>query len=224
VSPQQAYVFTEATRGDISLDRIESALRDALDEEPTVHLRLEHPKTPSNLFDLVVPDLHRDRVRGLLGSPDFVWGSTWVDIRETQVEVRFTESDAVSAVVVALCLGKKYHGSHPAAHTDRPLGELTLADVLDGYGTLDSVEFFQSMRTRELYMRDRWGPPGAWSYYACGALEVFSGAGLLAPVEFEWDSKNSRLISDPSTVIINWMSATASHSEDVPSFSWNIKA
>lgn len=225
VSAQQSYAFTEASRGDISLDKIESALRDALDGEPPVRLRLEHPKTPLNLFDLVVPDMHRDRVRGLLGSPDFVWGDTWVyRYQETQVEVRFTSGDAVSAVIVALCWGKKYYGSHPTAHTERPLGELTLADVLAGYGTLDHVEYFESMRTREVYVRDRWGPAGAWSYYACGALDVFSGVGLLAPVEFSWDAGSNRLISDPSKVPINWMAATASYSADVPAFSWYIKA
>ncbi len=225
VSPQQTYAFTEATRGDISLQQIESALHDALDDDPPTHLRLEHPKTPLNLLDLVVPDLHRDRVRGLLGSPDFVWNGTWgYRYQETQVEIRFTESDSVSAVTVALCGGKKYYGSHPTAHTERPLGEMTLADVLNGCDTLDRVEFFKSLRTREVFIRDRWGPTGAWTYYACGALDVFSGAGLLEPVEFEWDEEKNRLVSDPATVIINWMSITASLSEDVPSFNWYIKA
>jgi tRNA A-37 threonylcarbamoyl transferase component Bud32 len=224
LSSQQAYAFTEAIRGDPSLDQLQSALCEAVDGEPPVRLRLEHPKTPLNLFDLVIPGLHRERVRGLLGAPDFVQAGTWIyRYQETQVEVRFTSDDAVDAVIVALCWGKKYFGSHPTAHTERPLGELTFADVLHGYGTVEDVQYFQSLRTREVYVQDRWGPSGAWSYYACGALDVSSGVGLLAPVDFEWDESASRLVSDPGKVLINWMAATAYHSDDVPAFNWYIK-
>jgi len=224
LSAEQACAFTEAVRGDVSLEDLESALLEAVEGEPPVRLRLEHPKTPLNLLDVVVPDMHRERVRALLGAPNFVQGTDWVyRYQETQVEIKFTEAESVSAVVIVLCWGKKYHGVHPTAHTDSPLGELTLADVLLDFRGVEDVEYFESMRTKEIYLRGRWGPPGAWSYYAVGALDVLAGVGSIAPVEFEWDVDAGLLRTNPGEVRINWMAATASYSIDVPGFNWYIK-
>jgi tRNA A-37 threonylcarbamoyl transferase component Bud32 len=224
LSALQAHAFTEAVRGDASIIQLKLAMKEAVAGEPPVRLRLEHPKTPLNLLDLVVPDLHRERVRGLLGPPDFVQADAWVyRYQETQVEVKFTESDSVKAVVIALCFDKKYYGSHPTAHTDQPLGELTLADVLDDFNGIEDVEYFESLRTKEVFLRGRWGPPGAWSYYACGSLLVLTGVGALAPVDFEWDLESGRLLTDPRNVRINWMAATSFSGDDVPGFNWFIK-
>ena len=80
---------------------------------------------------------------------------------------------------------------------------MTLADALD-YGGV-SVEYRDSMRTKELYVNVRTGPPGAWSESACGALVVHTGVGALAPVEFEWNAEKKELVSDPREIKVNWI-------------------
>ena len=128
----------------------------------------------------------------------------------------------MDTVVVALCARQKYLGRNPTGHTDLPLGELTLADVLEGGNEVEDIEYLESMRTRDVYLRGRWGPPGAWRYYACGALYVMSGAGDLADVEFDWDEKNGRLLTEPSHVLINWVASMSNYSSHVPGFNWFI--
>lgn len=226
VSPQLSYAFTEEVRGDVSLDGLAAAFENAVSANPPSRLRLEHSRTPLNFLDIITPGMHREHVRMLLGPPSAVQGDRWLfRYQETQIEICYTESEGVESVVVALCAGKKYHGSHPTAHTDRPLGELTLADLLEGgYNQVEDVEYFEGLRTREVSVRSRWGPPGAWTYYAAGALDVFSGVGHLAPVEFEWDPVEGRLVTEPSKVMINWMALMSTYSENVPGFNWFIKS
>lgn len=177
----------------------------------------------NDLMDLVRPAIHREQVRALLGSPTFANSHRWrYRYRETQVEICFTENDSVDAVVMILLEGNKYYGSHPTGHTDRPLGDLTLEDVLDGEGSIESIRYFESGRTREVFICERWGPTGAWNYYACGAFIVLSGVGDLAEVSFEWDRDLARLKSDPKDVRINWMASMSSFANDPPGFDWFI--
>ena len=220
---QHCNAFTEAVRGNLLLEEIGTAFENAISAEPPSRLRLEHPRTPINLLDIVTPDMDREHVRMLLGPPSFLDGTSWrYRYRETQVQISFTKEGAVDTVVVALCARQKYLGRNPTGHTDLPLGELTLADVLEGGNEVEDIEYLESMRTRDVYLRGRWGPPGAWRYYACGALYVMSGAGDLADVEFDWDEKNGCLLTEPSRVLINWVASMSNYSSDVPGFNWFI--
>lgn len=224
VDAARCNAFTGEVRSDLSISRLRLAFENAVSGHAPSRLRLEYERTPLNLFDLVVPGMFREHVRTLLGPPHFAFEHRWrYRYQETQVEVCFTKTDSVDAVVVVLCAGKKYHGNHPTAHTDRPLGELTLADVLGLEGNAQDIEFFESGRTQEVYVRGRWGPTGAWSYYACGALMVFTGVGYLAETSFEWDIERNSLKSEPNQVVINWMASTSSYSDLPPGFDWFIK-
>lgn len=226
VDAQHSYAFTEEVRGEVTLDELGVAFENAVSSRIPSRLRLEHARTPLNLLDIITPGMHREHVRMLLGPPSAASDGRWLfRYQETQIEICYTEADAVQSIVIALCAGKKYYGSHPTAHTDQPIGELTLADLVShGYNKIEDVEYFESLRTREIYIRSRWGPPGAWTYYAAGALEVFSGIGYLEPVEFQWDAENNRLITDPSQVTINWIALMANYSEHIPGFNWYIKS
>jgi len=218
------HVFTEALHGAISIEGVAKAFCEAVAGEPPLLLRLEHPPTPLNLFDLIVPGLHRERVRSLLGAPSFWEGERWIfRYRETQAEIGFDQHESVESVVLALCHGMKYYGTHPTGHTDQPFGELTLADLLSDTLAVGEVGYRDSLRTREIYVTGRWGPSGAWSYFSCGSLDVLSRVGLLAHVEFEWDHDANRLKSDPANSLINWMAATASFQSEAPGFNWLIK-
>ncbi|MNW02085.1 hypothetical protein D3C71_1978180 [compost metagenome] len=78
------------------------------------------------------------------------------------------------------------------------------------------------MRTKELFVSVRTGPPGAWSESVCGALVVYSGAGALAEVDFEWDHENSQLKSDPRRTLVNWIGMPMGW-PDPPSMYWFIE-
>jgi Lysozyme inhibitor LprI len=179
-------------------------------------------KTPLNLLEIIVPMVPQERVRGLLGAPTYTSGNRWqYRYEETQVEIAFNAAGAIEAVVVALCQGHQYAGTHPGENADAPLGLLTLADIIEHYPS--AIEYSESQRTKEVYTRGRWGPPGAWTYYSCGALYVNTGVGHLQEVDFSWDKTSNQLVSEPKSVLINWMALMSSYGEP-PGFDWFIKS
>lgn len=179
-------------------------------------------KTPLNLLEIIVPMVPQERVRGLLGAPTYTSGNRWqYRYEETQVEIAFNAGGAVEAVVVALCQGHQYAGTHPGENTDAPLGRMTLGDVIEHYPS--TIEYSESLRTKEVYVRGRWGPPGAWTYYGYGALYVNTGVGHLQEVDFSWDKTSNQLVSEPKSVLINWMALMSSYGEP-PGFDWFIKS
>lgn len=224
IAGERVINFGEKTRRNLSLDRIGEAFQSAASdsESEAEVLLLHYSKTPRNLLDIITPGMHQENVRSLLGAPSYVSSDRWIfQFRDTQTEVVFHESQpTVSAVVLALVHGSIYRGANPSAHVDLPLGEMTFADVVEHYPA--PLEHVASMRTKEVYVRGRWGPPGAWTYYAFGALHVLSGIGMLQDVDFEWDEAKNQLMTDPKQLRPNWMAVT-SFSPDVPSFNWYIK-
>lgn len=178
--------------------------------------------TPRNLLQHIAPGVPKKRVQDILGTPSFISGNHWYyRYEETQVEISFNDSDATENVIVALIHNQIYLGGLPAHLTDIPLGELTLADIL-AYDDQLTVEFRSSLRTQEIYVYGRSGPPGAWTYFCFGALSVYSGVGLLQDTQFEWDREANCLKTDPKNVLLNWMALPGS-SIDAPSFDWFIK-
>lgn len=176
-------------------------------------------KTPRNLLQHLERGVPKARVSELVGIPTYIHGNIWLyRYDETQVELTFDENESIADVVVALCHGEVYGGYNPI--TDVPLGKLTLADLLE----IDSqvtVEHRLSMRTEEIFVCIRSGPPGAWEDYFFGALSVFSGAGSLQEVLFTWDHETEKLVTDPKDILINWIGT--SNSLEAPFFSWFIK-
>ena len=159
--------------------------------------------TPTNLLEHVVPGAPAERVRKWLGAPTAIHGLVWIyRYVETQVQVTVDDRDVVTEVVVALVSGQIYRGTG-ASWGDFVLGKMTMADAQE-YGG-GSFEYRDSMRTKELFVNVRTGPPGAWSECVCGALVVYSSVGALAEVEFEWDHENAQLKSDPCRTLVNWL-------------------
>lgn len=176
-------------------------------------------KTPHNLLQYLELGVPKARVSKLLGTPTYVHINIWLyRYNETQVEITFDENESISEVVVALCEGQIYAGYNPVAEI--PLGRLTLADILKINPEI-SLEHRFSMRTEEVFVHVRIGPAGAWQDYYFGALSVFSGAGSLQDVRFEWDRETEELVTDPKDILINWVGISGSLK--APCFTWFIK-
>ena len=186
-------------------------------------LEANRRKTPINIFDHIEPGVPKQRVLDLLETPTYIHGDRWYyRYEETQLEISFNEEgNAVDAVIMALCHGYIYQGTLPGHVVDVPFGKLTLADLLKQDDQVQ-VEFRSSMRTQEIFVQGRVGPPGAWTDYCYGALAVFSGAGNLQETNFEWDHETEKLVTNPKDVLINWMALPGS-SLDAPYLSWFIK-
>lgn len=205
----------------ITRERIASLAAEGKTEN-TCDLVVKIDTTPRNLLQHITPGVPRSRVKDILGTPSFISANYWYfRYEETQVQISFTADDVADNVVVAILHGQIYTGSSPAYLTDIPLGKLTLADILECDDQL-TVEFRSSLRTQEVYVQGRSGPPRAWTYFSFGALSVFSGVGLLQDTQFEWDSNAGCLRTDPKDVLINWM-ALPSSSQGPSSFDWFIK-
>lgn len=175
---------------------------------------------PVNIFDLIEIGTPSERVRDILGVPNYQFSSSWCyRFSDVQVEVSLNEVGSVSELVVALIEGQTYSGTSPGYMASKPLGVLTLADILESDDQI-KVEYFLSMRTEEIFVRGRIGPPGAWTSFCFGSLKVHSGAGQLKEVDFDWSQEEGKLLSDPNDIIINWMSYG---SVEIPTFSWFIK-
>lgn len=175
--------------------------------------------TPTNLFDSIEVGTPSEKVRQRIGTPDLVQGNTWqYRFSDTQVEVMF-DAESVRSVVVALKHDCKYHG------LDAPfgafvLGEITVQDLVDmGH---EHIKYRDSMRTREIVVPVRVGPPGAWSECFFGALVVLSGAGALAATDFDWDLAAERLASPANATLFNWI-GIGGFGGDPPYFSWFIE-
>jgi uncharacterized protein YecT (DUF1311 family) len=204
----------------LTRERIALLRRRDLDGEQTA-IDGKRRKTPVNILEHVEQGVPRARVEQMLGTPNYVSGNTaYYTFEDTQVEVSFNEGGGVSEVVVALCHGYLYAGSTPGQFTDIPLGRLTLGDLLEVDSSL-IVEHRVSVRTAEVFVHGRIGPPGAWTNYCFGALSVFSGAGRLQHTNFEWDYDAGKLRTDPKDILINWMALPSA--DGAPYFSWFIK-
>lgn len=182
-------------------------------------LRTLRVATPRDLLRHLEQGVPKERVSELLGAPTYVQENRWLyRYEETRVEIAFDEGASLSDVVIALCHGQVYAGYNPIV--DIPLGKLKLADLLriDPQAT---VEYRWSMRTEEIVVHLRTGPPGAWNDCYFGALSVSSGAGNLQSTFFEWDREGNRVVTDPQDVLINWTGLSSA--SEAPYFNWFIR-
>nr|WP_272877244.1 lysozyme inhibitor LprI family protein [Neoroseomonas eburnea] len=183
-------------------------------------IKINRRKTPVNIIEHIIVGVPRERVEQLLGVPYLIVGDCmYYNYEDTQVEVRL-RSGVVEAVTIALCHGHKFFGTSSTGLTDIPLGQLTLADLLKADPGL-SIQYNFSVRTKEVFVRPRIGPPGAWTEYCFGALVVFSGAGRLQETDFEWNHATESLSTHPRDVLINYM-AIPGPGDGPPAFAWFI--
>lgn len=175
------------------------------------------PPTPKGMLEHVIPGRPAETVKRWLGTPQLVQNDSWIyRYLETQVEISIA-NDVVRSIVIVHLHGTTYKGDG-APWGDFTLGEMTLADLEEmGHS---HRRYFCSLRTKEVSVPVRVGPPGAWDECVCGALVVFTGVGALAQVDFDWDEQADCLISDPGRTLINYI-AKPGHIE--PSFNWFIR-
>lgn len=164
---------------------------------------IERSYTPSNFLDHVRQGAPIERIRSLLGVPTSIEGNTWkYRYVDTEAQIRVNEG-VVEQASLLLIDGQKYRGTG-AAWGSFVLGELTLGEIADDW--VAEPNFFTSMRTTEVYFRVRCGPAGAWEESTVGALMVFSGAGMLADVELDWDYENQTMKDGWRSVLVNYIS------------------
>jgi uncharacterized protein YecT (DUF1311 family) len=206
----------------ITRERLAQLRNKASEPSDLVHEKIvtTRKNTPINILEHIIVGVPRDRVEQILGVPYLILGDNlYYSYQDTQIEIRF-RLGAVETVSIALCQGHTYFGTQSTGITEIPLGRLTMADVLEkNHSSL--VEYSLSMRTKEIFVRLRVGPPGAWVDYCFGSLVVFSGAGRLQEIEFDWDDDSGKLLTDPKKVLINYIS-TDSLGGGPPSFAWFI--
>jgi len=186
----------------ITRERIASLKADIIGPEG-VALEIQPIKTPSNLLQIVTPGVPKQRVLDLLKTPSHIHGEHWdYEYEDTIVHVTFNSDGAVELVTVCLRHGCRYSGDTASYYIDKPLGLLTLGDVLQSDPALD-VQYRWTMRTEELIVLGRCGPSGAWIAYCYGALSTPYGP--MQDVRFQWDREGGKLLTSPNDVLINWM-------------------
>lgn len=182
---------------------------------PSIEIEVE--RAPSNIFSAIKLGSSADWIKQQLGHPAQVsegwWGYNFLD---ALVTLEFDSQMAVNTIAVAL-VDEKTTFSFPAIHFDcPPLGKAVLSDVLVEHLQL---EYEESLRHSELLISGREGPRGAWHYITLGVLWPHF-PGRLLEVEFDWNKDESRLVTSPASVRINW--AAISRNSGPAHFRWDL--
>jgi len=179
---------------------------------PSIRLR----KAPKNLLDHLKPSTSRDRVRELLGPPHQEVESHWFyRFADALVQVEFWSGGGAKVIALGLVgKGKKHRFAVPICR--KPLGQLTIADVLEEG---DTLRYRSSLRHEEMLVEVRLGPPGAWSNWTFGAMMAV-GSRALRESYFEWDREAERLKTAQSLVLVNWVAVSSS--SDEAWFDWSM--
>ncbi len=174
-------------------------------------------KAPVNLLDHIGPSSSKDRIQSLLGPPHSVVLQNWFyRFSDVLVQIEFWNESSAKAIALGLA-GRKRANKFPVPGYAKPLGELTIADVLENGASLRRRK---TLRTDELLVEVRWGPPGAWVHYVFGALMAV-GARNLVESYFKWDEEKNCLCTNPAQVLVNWIAITSGFSEEVW-FAWSM--
>ena len=179
---------------------------------PTIRLQ----KAPKNLLDHLKPSASQDRVRELLGPPHQVVENHWFyRFADVLVQIDFWSDGGAKSVGLGL-VGKGTEHRFPIPICQKPLGQLSIADVREEH---DTLRFRSSLRHEEMLVEVRFGPTGAWSNWTFGAMMAV-GSRALHESYFEWDREAERLKTSPSLVLINWVAV--SNSSDEVYFDWSM--
>lgn len=182
--------------------------------ESLVRPKIKLKKAPKNVFEYIKPTSSKGRVKDLLGAPHNVLESKWCyEFLDAAIQIDFNDDSGAKYIVLGLQgIKKNYHFSIPMF--EKPLGKLTLADVLEEEGNL---EYFQGLRSEELVFTTRIGPPGYWKQFHFGVLWPLYGASVYES-GFEWDHEDNKLKTPPENILINWVGISQG-SDDV-CFEW----
>lgn len=132
--------------------------------------KIKLKKAPKNVFDYIKPTSSKDRVKEILGSPHNILGSKWCyEFLDAVIQINFSEEHGAEYIVLGLQgMGEKYYFSIPMF--GKPLGKLTLADVLEDEGVL---EYNQWTWSQEIVYTTKIGPSVFCTYFHFGVLSNF---------------------------------------------------
>lgn len=173
-------------------------------------------KAPRNVLEHLKPSASQEHVRALLGPPHQVVGQHWFyRFADALVQVEFWEGSGAKSIALGLVGNGKKH-RFPVPICEKPLGQLSIASVRTEQ---DTFRYRDSLRHQEVLVEARVGPTGAWTYWTFGAMMAV-GSQALHQSYFEWNHEASRLKTDPSMVLVNWVAA--SNSGDEAYFDWSM--
>ena len=179
---------------------------------PSIRLR----KAPRNLLEHLKPAASQDRVREILGPPHQVVEDHWFyRFSDVLVQVEFWKGSGAKTIALGL-VGKGKEHRFPIPICQKPLGQLSIADVREEQ---DTLRYRSSLRHEEILVEARLGPTGAWSNWTFGAMMAV-GSRALHESHFEWDGEAKRLKTAPSLVLINWVAVSSSADEAY--FDWSM--
>lgn len=178
------------------------------------NLRLS--KAPRNVLEHLKPSASQDHVRAVLGPEYQVIGQHWFyHFADVLIQIEFWKKGGAKSIALGLVGNQKKH-HFPIPICAKPLGQLSIADVLQEQ---DTLRYRNSLRHEEVLVETRLGPTGAWSNWTFGAMMAV-GSRALHESYFEWDREADRLKTAPSMVMINWV-AVSDSSEEVY-FDWSM--
>jgi hypothetical protein len=177
---------------------------------------ISRSKAPRNLFEHLKPSTSQDRVRAVVGPPHQLVGQYWFyRFADVLVQIEFWDTDGAKSIALGL-VGKRKEHRFPIPICEKPLGQLSIADVKD---ESDTLRFRSSLRHEEVLVEATLGPTGAWSYWTFGAMMAV-GSRALHESYFEWDRDAERLKTAPSLVLVNWAAVSNSRAEVY--FDWSM--
>lgn len=170
---------------------------------------------PQDILIQIELSSSKEKVKEILGSPHRVISNMWLyRFREALVQVDFYENNAVKAVALALTINSPKRG-FTVPMFDKPLGSISFGD----FGReLAELRYRSTLRTSELLLETRVGPPGAWMNFTFGALAPLS-PGMLADVNISTTTERV-ILSEAAKVRINWVGISESLEEQW--FEWSL--
>jgi hypothetical protein len=174
-----------------------------------------HNRVPQDILEQVEPSCSREKVKEVLGPPHRVISDIWLyRFRNGLVQVEFYGNGGAKTVAVALTIHSPRQGFKIPV-CDKPLGQITFGDLARELG---QARHRSTLRTTEILLETRLGPPGAWINYTFGALSPFA-PGMLAKVVVPGESVKD-FQSEAANIRINWVGL--SESADEQWFEWSL--
>lgn len=159
-------------------------------------------RTPSDILKYFKRGISKDSIYKLVGKPDYIIENTWFyRFSENQVELTFDNDEKLINGWMALCNEKFYSGYCPISNI--PFGELSIGDILKLNPNI-LINHSCGPRMERIYVQV---PCNGTKNYFFGAIHIRNGGEdeYLKSVNFEWDYKLNRLITDPHSILTTWV-------------------
>jgi hypothetical protein len=170
---------------------------------------------PYDILNKIEPSSSKEKVQEILGAPHRIISNMWLyRFRKALIQVEFYENGAVKTVALALTIHSPKRGFVVPMHS-KPLGQIAFSD----FGLeLSRLRHRSSLRTSELLLETRAGPPGAWVNFTFGSLSPLA-RGMLADANIP-HVVDGVDFSKAAKLRINWVGISES-SEEVY-FEWSL--